>query len=1096
MNSTLCKCSPLNRTLASFGFIGLALAGIARGDTTEGPFNFINNTGFKADMFNSVFVGTGGTLNNINVTVTPQPVTFSSVGAGNEVILGWTSPNLVNNGQNVTFTVNSAFSGIALNSSYWSRNGAAITSFWPINATPNTSQNYGNFPQNDPQELHSSLDVTAAVNTPVRAIVSGIITAVGGGGNASYISVSDGNNVYNYTHIKKVSGAATYGFTAADVGTAVTAGQNFAFILGSANVGGGSFDHLDLEYIPGNGTDAFLKKPDPANPGQFIYKTAAEQAAITDPARMNPLKYLPIPERDPGGNAPTIGPIFFQPKGANVAGYVEYGQKPTTPGVRAGTFVNGQLNLIQEIRDNQGSEPFTGNRNDPIDPTITVYNGLMSNPYKVSYQVMGQGVVAGRNINERTLVQFDGPWGTQSATTIAEETYDPRRNTTTAGTRPRNYSYVLNHTDGTDPKKANVWNTMAKQGGAAGTDGTGRPDALNNADAKFPDGVYEARGFGFDLKDDGTAGNKTSIPYLVRVNNWKQTAVATHGGPTVANPIRADDTFALDGVETFAPLAGLTFNGGAHEGIFGVGDNFLGSTTYTWEIVPHQDTWTEGDPFNCLLCGTVLTDADGHLGDTLLTDSFNLPSGIYDLVVDYDGNNAFSWTLDGVGQFVVVPEPSTTALLFAGLMGLLWWRRGLGFINLSLRRERVNKRTSSKVGCLPFSCLGRLLAGAVVAASVEPAVAALDLKLVSLTKRASDQQIEPAGIVGNRAGFTFSVKTENVGDTPISWGFPMYENLGTAWVAANANGVVGAGVYPNTGGMTPTRTSPQGFSGITEGINTSHTLPMPNPAPGPGPGLFTDPNFPLNKNFVGSHPHLQLTLWAQPGGSGAWQKIGRSDLKHAFSTVYPFKPPDQADGGDDYPAFSSPGEIDDYGNNSDRDRDFYGPMSEMNQTSFAVAKHLHLAGADLDPTINFRGADANGYDVYERAHGQKEHAGNALDHLLQADVRRLLINDGSQKFNGEDGFYAAGTKWFAAGTWYVVGDTDNNNNTLYRRFDPGWDGTKFVPSWDGASFDGSQFDAPAMFLPPDMAGAVPEPGSFSLLLLGGLVLLRRRRDSA
>ncbi len=677
-----CKRSRTGRGFRNLGLAAAATMLVAKWSeaaSMEGPFTFTNNTGFKADQFNSVFTGTGGTLGNINVTATPQPVTFSSVGAGNEVILGWTAPDLVNTGQSVTFTVESDFSGIALNSSYWSKNGAPITIFWPFAATPNTAQNYGNVPHNAPQQLHSSLDIAAAVDTPIRAMVSGTITAVSG----NYVSVSDGANVYNYAHVKKVSGGTTLGFTAADIGTAVTAGQNFAFVLGSANPGGGSFDHLDLEFIPGKGTDAFLKVPDPMNPGMYLgYKTAAQQAAITDPARVNPLKYLPLPERDPGGKTPTVGPIFFQPRGDNVAGYVEYGQKPTTPGVRAGTFVNGQLDLIQEIRDDQGSEPFVGTRNDPIDSTITVYNGLMANPYKVSYQVMGQGVVAGKNINERTLVQFDGPWGPQNTTTFAEETYDPRRNTTTVGTNPRNYSYVLTNTDGTDPKKANVWNTMAKAGGVAGADGTGRPDALHNADAKFPDGVYEVRGFGFDLKDDGTAGNKTSIPYEVRVNNWKQTAVPTDGG-SVSNPVRADDAFDKDGIESSDPEFLHTYD--LADEIFGSGDNYQTGSVYTWYIFAHRASWFGEDSLASPLASGLLSAADaaGFVADTFLTNAAALGVGEYDLIFDYDADTEYSWTLDGLGAFAVVPEPSAVSLLlFTTSIGLLRRRRQSMFVGM------------------------------------------------------------------------------------------------------------------------------------------------------------------------------------------------------------------------------------------------------------------------------------------------------------------------------------------------------------------------------------------------------------------------------
>ena len=451
---------------------------------------------------------------------------------------------------------------------------------WPLALTPTAAQNYGNFPDNMPQGLHGGVDIPAPAGTPVRAVLAGTITAVapaGGGGGCTqgcFFEVTDtAGNIHSYTHVKKLDGTD---FTAADVGSPVLEGEAIALVRSAADGNAGSFRHTHYDYIP--------------SPGTFPNGV------------VNALLQI-LPTKDPGGNAPTIGPMFYQPKGDNVAGYVEFGQAPANTAVRRGTFINGRVDLIEQIRDNQGAEPFTGNRADPIDGTITIYNGLMSNPHQVSYQVMGQGVVAGRNIAERTLIRFNGNFGTQNPLVVDEQVYDTRRNTTTADTNARNYMYILTNTNNVRPESDNEWNTRSKQG-AASPDGTGADPAMNNAEALFPDGIYEVRGFGFDIGANGAPANKTSIPYQVRMNNWKQTAVPNKGGAIAPNPVRADDLFQLDGAEQSTAQTLETFNL-AHS-IFGTGDNYLNNMNYPWFIFNHKAVWSQGDLFSAPLFSGLL----------------------------------------------------------------------------------------------------------------------------------------------------------------------------------------------------------------------------------------------------------------------------------------------------------------------------------------------------------------------------------------------------------------------------------------------------------------------------------------------------------
>ncbi len=642
----------------------LALSSVCLADMVQGPFTFKNETGFKASDLHVDFSGTGGSLSNVNVTSMPAPAT--SAASLSRVNLDWNNP-VISHGQSVSFTVESAFTPINPESLVWTRAGSDLV-FWPINDTPKVAQNYGNFPSGG---LHVGLDIPAPKDAPVRAAAASTIVAVSG----NFVMTSDGTNLYNYVHVKKTKGDHGNDFTPADRGTTLTAGQSFAFVTGTGNPDGGSFDHTHFEFLPNRGTDALIKNADGSFKGSNVIFNDSR------PFSVNPLFQF-FPEKDPNGKAPTIGPIFYQPKGGNVAGYVEFGQPPDRPGVRKGTFINGQVDLIQEIRDNQGSEPFAGKRMDPIDNTVEIYNGVMSNPFKVSYQVAGQGVVARHDIAERQLITYNGRFGVQNPIVVGQEVHDARRDTTTANTEHRNFMYILTNTDGTNPKKDNVWNTIAKAGGGGSADGTGRPAAPNNAEGLFPDGIYEVRGFGFDIANNGDPANKTSVPYMVRLNNWKQTAVPTKGGPTPPDVKRADDRFQKDGPEvSFAEFL-EAFN--LDEDVFGTGDNYMEGLSYPWFIFSHRQLgWEQDDPFsNPLVFGfTQISDSIGHIPDTFLTHASFLGLGDFDLIFDYDFNGLFSWTLDGLGAFQVasasVPESPALVLVSIGAFGLFayCWRR-------------------------------------------------------------------------------------------------------------------------------------------------------------------------------------------------------------------------------------------------------------------------------------------------------------------------------------------------------------------------------------------------------------------------------------
>ncbi len=657
------------------------LPGTAIATVVEGPFTFTNDTGIKASDLHVVFAGTGGSLSGpVNVTAQPPgaPAAIANASSNNAVI-DWKTPAIAN-GEAVSFTLNSDFAGITPASVRWTEFGNTVSGtgpIWPVARKPSVTGNFGTL---EVPDMHSALDIDAPIDTPVRAVVTS--TLVGIFGNGVYLS--DGTNLYAYAHVKEVSGATGIGYTAADIGRVFNRGDPIGFVLGSTNPSGGTFDHLHFEYIPDLGTDASIKKPDGS------YKTGGEIITLADPARINPLLALydvKDPDASDGNNAPEIGPIFWRPVADAVAGFAEFGNQESKPTVRKGTFINGAVDLIEQITDNQGGiQPPGGHRRkDIVDTTVMIDDVIVSDPFQVSYKVQGTGVVADKTIAERTLVTFNKTHATHDAQKSIVFDH-PLRDVDIPGTGAvpvtYNHSFVLTNTDGAKPTAANAWVTRAKVG-TGGADGTGGAMAANNAEGKFPDGIYEVDGYGFDIGADGKPANKTSVTYEARVNNWKQTAVPTKGDGA-SNIRRADDRFLKDGPEQSMSELLRSYTArvdlGISDDIYLVGDNYLDGRVYDWYLFDYKGLWTEGDPFTApLLRGkTNPADATGFIDDTLLTDALTLSglgSGSYfDLIIDYDFDGKFSWTLDGLGalRVALVPEP-TTLLLFTPLLALCLW---------------------------------------------------------------------------------------------------------------------------------------------------------------------------------------------------------------------------------------------------------------------------------------------------------------------------------------------------------------------------------------------------------------------------------------
>jgi hypothetical protein len=318
------------------------------------------------------------------------------------------------------------------------------------------------------------------------------------------------------------------------------------------------------------------------------------------------------------------------------------------------------------------------------------------------------------------------------------------------------------------------------------------------------------------------------------------------------------------------------------------------------------------------------------------------------------------------------------------------------------------------------------------------------------------QRVSQVGDIGT---FTLTTRAKNDGTDTINWGFPVRELAGNAWVAANGGN----------------------FSGRSEGINHEHNKILPG-APAAG------------HDFYGPHPHLQMFLFCQaPDKSGLDDLVllGTSGLKHTFSTATQFNQPHRTDpdlrfelnlGSDANPHFFGPGEIDTYTNNSNKDRDFLGPISEIDKTTFVVANHDHfgtraMVPDPMNPAVMIPLTE-NGFNVWDRDHGEKEDAGDPLIHRLEANVKNLDIT-----------LQPTGTKWFAAASYFVPGEAeaDRANNTIYRQFDP-TDLTKI--KWVGASIRGPFLMPRDEFVAGELLH-VPEPSTLLLSTIGiGFLLYR------
>lgn len=523
---------------------------------------------------------------------------------------------------------------------------------WPVAGDEIVTSSFGD---NEKDKIHGGIDIPAQEDTLVRAVGGGKILAIlfrnpdgsrtqsqnplDVGKDVFEILTDDGNNpflgLHSYGHIKPLAGKDLV------VGQVLTEGVDFARIRGSDAAFGGTFDHLHYGF-----SRSSVKAP-AVLPATFIdpLQNVFPLETVSEVVDTRHITYASI-------SSPGI--------------FADFGQDDSPRAKKR--FVKGGVTMISEMIVDMGDQQFVEELTDPRGTGLTLFKGITAVPTAISYEVDKPAYLPRGDIAERTLVRFDQ---TKSVHDNQVATiYDHARNVTPDMENSYNYNYIITHTDGTGPSAPNFWKTDASKTGA-GTlgDGSARGTATTNAAGAFPDGLFEVTPLAANL-----AGSRGGRVYAVLVNNWNQTAEpakaagevpATGGSSTESNPSQEKKN---------APPPREVFELG--DDLFVKGSEYVDDQTYQAFVFPFKSVWNQDDPLvGFISSASVKSDFSGDvLGQLLWADIDR--TGDFNVVIDYDNDGLFSWTLDGLGSLEVVPEPSSlTMLAFGGLLLARWRRR-------------------------------------------------------------------------------------------------------------------------------------------------------------------------------------------------------------------------------------------------------------------------------------------------------------------------------------------------------------------------------------------------------------------------------------
>ena len=529
--------------------------------------------------------------------------------------------------------------------------------WWPVrnaNDTPNHQmlQGFADGSPNSSLKFHEGIDILASGNGGETVVVArtgeivknededtdptkenGLITIK--------VTVGTGVEYDSYLHISDridPNGAGKIGKT-------VTAGKTLGKISNTAGFAQGS-RHLHFDVAK------------QANPGEQDF--------------LNPfLRFTENADRDPLQKTPQLQETN-EDKPEMTLIVAQSGQTAKIPK----QTIKGDVDLIADVRD-------------PMHDTLL----SASSPHKVGYWVKGlfdQGVVAHgvkTAAQPYILSKFDDNWFPDKPFSNGKFplVYDDSRRVAPNPTIfPFDQNFIVTNTKGEDGRVDNVvdqyWNTNAEDDNQADTvayanyskkDNTPLPDTTLNAKARFKDGEYEVHIIMQDLVNpqvDAPAGK-------LRLDNFTQTAGAMKGGGKPApkvpvQPLYGNNTTPY--VPNFMPEVSIAkidtnFFLGDPVGIFG--DQYYPDLLMPAYIFPHKTAgWNEYDPFTGYI-KQIFVQSDGN-GTVPLTEAWTAAdkSGLYDVIIDYDRNGLFTWTMDGLDGFKVLDKLGEVELR-AGVQG-------------------------------------------------------------------------------------------------------------------------------------------------------------------------------------------------------------------------------------------------------------------------------------------------------------------------------------------------------------------------------------------------------------------------------------------
>ncbi len=542
------------------------------------------------------------------------------------------------------------------------------TIYWPViepagDANHWMLQGFGDGSPVSPYKFHEGIDIMADGQGGQKVVAArpGVVEYVDGfaGGRVTIkVAIEGGTNEWdNYLHISRNDPA----LPALQVGQVVAGGTWIGRI--STGVHNPNSRHLHFDV-----TNA--KPPANAVPAENTY--------------LNPFfRFTAAADRDPLGQTPKLQDTNSDV--AHIPHHIWVAKSGTTPPVRFGNQpVKGDVDIVADVRDKMNNDQNLGP------------DGFLgaSGIFEIGYYIRpliekSHGVKTSKETSYR-LARFDDNWFPDQPFSKGkfpliypdngiEDFLNPKESQLRVKPNPTDHAlvrhYIVTNTIATDGRVANVqdkfWNTNAKERNPAPNDDVATanyaddPDALMNAEARFKDGEYRIHIFLRDVHP-----HDADIPAVkVRLDNFKEVAAAGWGGiPPGGNPRLLSIADPTPYEPPFVPepevaVANEVIPFGVPVGIWGA--EYL-PDEYLWAYVfPHRSQgWLEGDVYaNPLVQIVVRSDGSGFVP---LTNTGWQPTqpGIYDVIIDYDNDGKFTWTMDGLGAFnVPVPEPEPT---FAG----------------------------------------------------------------------------------------------------------------------------------------------------------------------------------------------------------------------------------------------------------------------------------------------------------------------------------------------------------------------------------------------------------------------------------------------